>query len=357
MRTIDCLRSVAIAVVLQAAAVSCGSSNDVAESAGTGGGGGSMGSGGTVTAGSGGAVIDGVGGATVIVDASSDGDAAFDVATKPDATDAAIDRGDASAANRPALGDLDSKGRKLVWAQEFDGPAIDRSIWGNEIGFVRNNELQNYTTDAKNQYVDNGDLVIKAIYEGDAGPADGGQGSYSSASLTTEGHAQFLYGRIEARIRMPAAKGAWPAFWMLPANKAKYDHLPPYDSWWPAGGEVDIVECVSQLPKRVHGTAHFLKGTQPANSGGTADLTQPVSSDYHVFAIEWTATRIDWFVDDKQYFSFDTSQPIDGRTPFQDPFYLILNLAIGGSWAEPPDSAPYPVQMRVDWVRVWQTPT
>jgi beta-glucanase (GH16 family) len=247
------------------------------------------------------------------------------------------DSGTSSDAGRPQIGDTGANGRKLVWSDEFDGPDIDRAVWGNETGFVRNGELQKYTTDAANQFIDQGDLVIKGIYVGGSG-----QGAYTSASLITKGKKTFQYGRIESRIKVPGAKGSWPAFWLLPPNKP-----------WPAGGEIDIMEWISQEPNVAHGTAHFAVNTVHQSSGSTTTLASPVPSDYHVFAIEWTATAIDWYVDTTHYHTYDTTQIIDGM-PFQAPFYFILNYAIGGSWPEAPDSTQYPSEMRVDWVRVWQ---
>ncbi|HEX7500296.1 MAG TPA: glycoside hydrolase family 16 protein, partial [Polyangia bacterium] len=169
---------------------------------------------------------------------------------------------------RPLIGDKDDKGRSLVWADEFDGPGIDRTIWGNETGFVRNNELQDYTTDATNQFIDKGDLVIKGIYVGGSG-----QGSYTSASLTTQGHKTFQYGRIEARIEIPEAKGSWPAFWLLPPNKS-----------WPAGGEIDVMEWVSQERNTIYGTAHFAVGGAHSSKGGSTTPTPAPTADYHVYA-------------------------------------------------------------------------
>jgi len=116
------------------------------------------------------------------------------------------------------------------------------------------------------------------------------------------------------------------------------------------------MEFVSQDPNTVYGTIHFLRGDAHDSSGGQQVLAEPVAADYHVFAIEWTATQIDWFLDDVSYHSFDISEPIDGRTPFNDSFYVILNYAIGGSWPEDPDPAAYPQTMLVDWIRYWAEP-
>jgi beta-glucanase (GH16 family) len=215
---------------------------------------------------------------------------------------------------------------------------------------IRNQEEQYYTTDPKNQFVENGDLVIRGIRESFEGA------EYTSASLTTEGSHDFLYGKLEGRIKVPGGKGCWPAFWMLPAHKDKYDGYPPYDSWWPAGGEIDIMEFVSQDPSTVYGTAHYLQNGGHASSGSNTVLSQPVSQDYHVFAIEWSPTQIAWFVDGVPFHTFESAGPFDGLTPFNDSMYVILNLAIGGTWPEDPDPAVYPQEMRVDWVRHWAGP-
>jgi beta-glucanase (GH16 family) len=253
----------------------------------------------------------------------------------------------ASAAT-PQIGDTDSKGRVLWWSDEFDGPDIDRTKWGNETGLVRNMEEQYYTTSSDNQFIENRELVIRAKLETMGG------GKYTSASLTTEGKTEFLYGRIEARMRVPSATGAWPAFWLLPANKAKYDKLPPYNSWWPAGGEIDVMEFVSQTPNTIYGTVHFLKGDTNDNEGDTFELTAAAHEEYHVFSIDWSPTEIVWQVDGTQFHSFDISQPIDERRPFNDPMYIIVNLAVGGTWPEDPESTDYPSDFRIDWIRAWK---
>lgn len=232
------------------------------------------------------------------------------------------------------------KCRTLVWADEFDGPDIDRSVWGNETGFVRNNELQNYTTDAANQYIDNGELVIKAIWVGGSG-----QGAYTSASLTTQTHKAFQYGRIGARIKVPAATGSWPGFWLLPLNAP-----------WLSGGDIHVMEWAREWSSLVRGAADYTVNGAVQSPFGAVNLGRVVSDDYHVFAIEWTDTTIDWYVDAYNYFSwnYSTASPPPDGNPFQGQFYLILNYAIGGDSIVPPDSSQYPSEMRVDWVRVWQ---
>ncbi len=281
---------------------------------------------------------------------ASDAEEALPDADRPDAAsaaDAAAAGPDASSAPDtgpaiPRLGDDDGEGRKLVWSDEFDAAEIDRTVWGNETGMVRNQEEQCYTTDAKNQYLEGGHLVLRGIHESACG------GNYTSASLTTEKKQSFQYGKLEARILVPRPKGSWPAFWLLPWNKASYN------PWWPAGGEIDVMEYVSQDPKTVYGTAHYQKSGKHGSSGGKKALASPVADDFHVFSIVWSATQLEWFVDGVKLHTFDTTLDLDGLHPFQDSFYVILNYAIGGTWPEDPDPAQYPGEMRVDWIRYWK---
>lgn len=281
--------------------------------------------------------------------AGPDAEAASPDASTPDAAsepDAAAPGPDASTPDTgpaiPRLGDDDGEGRKLVWSDEFNALEIDRAVWGNETGMVRNQEEQCYTTDAKNQYLEGGHLVLRGIHESACG------GAYTSASLTTEKKQSFQYGKLEARILVPKPKGSWPAFWLLPWNKANYN------PWWPAGGEIDVMEYVSQDPKTVYSTAHYQKSGKHGSSGAKKVLAVPVADAFHVFSIEWTATQLQWFVDGEPVHTFDTTLDLDGLHPFQDSFYVILNYAIGGTWPEDPDPAQYPGEMRIDWIRYWK---
>jgi beta-glucanase (GH16 family) len=233
----------------------------------------------------------------------------------------------------------DPNGWTLVWSDEFSGPNIDRNVWGNEVGFVRNNELQKYTTDAANQYIENGELVIKANYVGGSG-----QGAYTSASLTTRNKKSFMYGKIQARIKTPSPTGSWPAFWLLPVRGG-----------WPQNGEIDVLESVSQNPNTVFGSVHYASGGVHASLMNMNNLPAPLSTDYHIYEIVWSPSAIDWYIDGSQYGHFDTGGA-DNSAFTGYPFYIILNYAIGGAWAEAPNSSQYPGEMRVDWVRQWQHP-
>jgi beta-glucanase (GH16 family) len=235
---------------------------------------------------------------------------------------------------------------KLVWSDEFETPGQpDAAKWGRETGMIRNNEKQFYTKDRlENARVENGHLIIESRKETHEGA------EFTSASLTTAGHAAWTGGRIEVRAKLPAARGTWPAIWMLPTD---IDKIP-----WPKCGEIDIMEHVGHDPAVIHGTLHtetynHLKGTQ---LGGVTPVPS-FASDFHIYAAEWTGKRISFSVDGKGYASFARK---DGDTaaewPFEKPYYLILNLAIGGSWGGQKgiDEGAFPQRMEVDYVRVYQ---
>jgi len=244
----------------------------------------------------------------------------------------------------------------LFFADEFDGLAIDTSIWEHQIGDGSdyglppgwgNNELQYYTSDTFNAYVFDGSLHIVAR-EASIGGYD-----YTSARLRTKNALDFRYGRIEARIKLPRGQGFWPAFWMLPTNS-------PYGGW-AASGEIDVMEAVNQM-SAVHGTIHF-GSTWPnnvSNGGSFADGTD-FSQDFHIYTCEWTPDLIRWFVDGQEYHSVtsaawhSSAAPSNPRAPFDTPFHLIVNLAVGGNWPGSPNgSTPFPSEMLIDWVRVYR---
>lgn len=233
---------------------------------------------------------------------------------------------------------------RLIWHDEFDGPEIDETKWAYEVkppGWV-NNELQNYTYRRReNARIENGMLVIE-------GHRDWFQGhEYSSARLKTQGKASFTYGRIEARIQVPWGWGTWPAFWMMPDD---------FSRGWPACGELDILEHVGHDPNVVHGTAHARAYNWQSSEQRTASTHVPgATSGFHVYAIEWRPDRIDWFVDGRRYYTLTNPNRGDDWWPFNKSFYIILNLAIGGSWggARGVDPNTWPQRMLVDYVRVY----
>jgi beta-glucanase (GH16 family) len=240
----------------------------------------------------------------------------------------------------PKLGDKNALGLSLVFADEFDGPQIDRTVWRNELRQGYNNEEEYLTDSPDNQFIDNGNLVIRGIPSTQYAGAN-----YTSAFLTTEKKKFFKYGYMEARMKMPQAMGCWPAFWMLPEDNVY--------GGWPLSGEIDIMEYWRYNPNTVWGTANY-DNNGYKYSQGSSDVKVDLADDFHVFAVRWTDTKIDWFVDGTHYYSFDLTQPIAGRKPFNESFFLIVNLAIGGGRGGTPAAEQWPDDLRIDWVRVWQ---
>ena len=242
---------------------------------------------------------------------------------------------------------------ELTFSDEFEGDAgelPDLSVWSFDLGTGPNgdgwgnSELEYYTGRAENASLDGeGNLRIVAREE------SSGSRNYTSARLLTQGSFEQQYGRFEARIKLPVGQGIWPAFWMLGDDIG--------DNGWPVCGEIDIMEFRGQEPNLVAGTIHG-----PDYSGGDA-ISAVYSSDagfdedFHVFAVEWDPGRIAWFVDDELYHVASVSQ-IRGRGAewvFDHPFFLILNLAVGGNYVGSPNtSTPFPAEMLIDYVRVYR---
>ena len=242
----------------------------------------------------------------------------------------------------------------LAWSDEFDGPAgarVDPARWvtltgGHGFG---NNELQSYTDRAENASLSgDGQLLIHARREPFQG-ADGIAREYTSARLKTQGRFEQMYGRFEARLQIPRGQGIWPAFWMMGADLATVG--------WPRCGEIDIMENIGKEAATVHATIHG-PGYSGADSIGDAYTMPggaPVADAFHVFAAEWEPAVIRFYVDGTL---FSTRTPADlkaGQTwVFDHPFFVILNVAVGGNWPGNPDgSTVFPQTMRVDYVRVY----
>jgi beta-glucanase (GH16 family) len=243
---------------------------------------------------------------------------------------------------------------RLVWDDEFSGPngsAPDSSKWVHDIGGNGwgNQELEYYTGRLENARIEDGMLVITARREHYTG-ADGVSRNYTSARLKTLGLFAQQYGRFEARIKIPRGQGLWPAFWMLGVNFGQAD--------WPDCGEIDIMEDIGREPSTVHGTIHG-----PGYSGG-AGIGSPYSlaggasfaGRFHVFALEWEPDAIRFSVDKTVYKTITPANLPPGKPwVFDHPFFILLNLAVGGSWPGNPDSTTrFPQQMLVDYVRVYQ---
>lgn len=234
----------------------------------------------------------------------------------------------------------------LVKSEEFNSDgAPDPFLWSFNIGTGANgwgnNELQYYTNRPENIKVENGVLKITARREQYMGS------SYTSARIISKGKYEKKYGRIEARIKLPRGKGLWPAFWMLGANSDT--------ETWPQCGEIDIMEYLGNSPTKIFGTVHG-----PGYSGGASISknfylsNSRFDTDFHIFGIEWDENRVNFYVDDFLYHSV-TPEDVPGEWVFNQPFYLILNVAVGGNLPGPPNSeTPFPQEMLVDYIRVYE---
>lgn len=242
----------------------------------------------------------------------------------------------------------DDKGWSLIWADEFNsGNALDTETWviieGNGCptlcGFG-NNELQTYTGNPENLRVEDGRLIIEAVYD------DG----YTSAKITSQKMEGWQTGKIAMRAKIPTGVGTWPAFWMLPDTNI----FGP----WPKSGEIDIMEHVGHRLGYLHGTIHTeaFNGKLGTQKGGEI-YVPAISSEFHEFAVEWTTDSLRWYLDGEQYFEI-LREETDGTAewPFDHPFHIILNLAVGGDWGgqKGVDENAFPTQYEIDWIRVWQ---
>jgi beta-glucanase (GH16 family) len=242
--------------------------------------------------------------------------------------------------------------KKPVWSDEFEYEgAPDSTKWNFDLGDGcpnvcgwGNNEAQYYTIDSKNVRVENGSLVIEARQDSLGGKA------YTSTRIVTKQKGDWLYGRIEIRAKLPKGKGTWPAIWML-STDWKY-------GGWPASGEIDIMEHVGYDPGVIHGTIHTEKYNHIVQTQKEGKLTIADAMDqFHVYAIDWTKDKIDFFVDEQLYHTV-VRDPKDDFTgwPFDQKFHLIMNIAVGGNWGgkEGIDDSIWPQKMEIDYVRVYQ---
>jgi beta-glucanase (GH16 family) len=239
----------------------------------------------------------------------------------------------------------------LDWSDEFDGDTLDASNWNRQI--VRagrfNDEWQRYTDNRENSYVEDGKLVIQAIHEGDAHGMD----EYTSARLNTANKQTWKYGKIAARIKLPYGQGIWPAFWMLGANIDENGG----DTPWPQSGEIDILELYgTEDDGVVEANLHYAdESGEHAQMGAVAyELDEGIfADDFHIFELEWDENEIKWYVDGEQFASKSIAS--DELSEFHEEFFLLLNIAVGGTWAGRPDeSTDFPQTMYVDWVRVYK---
>ncbi|HAU67113.1 MAG TPA: beta-glucanase [Gammaproteobacteria bacterium] len=252
-------------------------------------------------------------------------------------------------------------GWNLVWSDEFDYQgAPDPDKWTHDIWPAEkvNDEEQEYTDDLKNVRVENGNLVIEAIVN---------EGNITSGRIHSMGKGDLLYGRVEARAKLPEGQGTWPAIWMLPSDPFKYaSNCGAGTDWqgsddcdaWPNSGEIDIMEHVGYDMNRVHGTVHTKAYYWVNGEQRKASIEAPaVNEGFNVYAMEWSAERIDVFLNNTLYFTYLKDSDDWQAWPFDHPFHVILNIAVGGGWGSaggPTDLNAFPAKMEVDYVRIYK---
>jgi len=235
---------------------------------------------------------------------------------------------------------------QMVWNDEFDTDGrLDSTKWGYDIGGHGwgNSELQFYTERTENVRIENGILIIEARKESYESM------EFTSARAITKNKGDWKYGKVEVKAKIPDGRGTWPAIWMLPTLDRRMS--------WPLDGEIDIMEHVGFDEGQIHGTVHteaynHNKGTQR----GAETTIKDAAEEFHVYSIEWNADSIEWFVDNEKYHVFKNEQLSQKEWPFDNPFHLILNIAVGGSWGgqQGVDDSIWPRRMEVDWIRVYQ---
>ena len=246
---------------------------------------------------------------------------------------------------------------QLVWSDEFDSDVIDEEKWNKLLwrpGWV-NNELQAYTAETNNIFIENGNLVLQALYQpGYTGTDYQGNGyttDYTSGRLNTAGKAEWSYGRFEIRAKLPEGVGSWPAIWMLGSSISSIG--------WPACGEIDIMEHVGFDEGNIHASIHTTAYNHILGTQKTAHINVPTATDsFHVYTLEWTANYMYFMVDDQPlHFVYNDSENDVDKWPFDQSAYLILNLAVGGDWggAQGVDNSSFPMSMLVDYVRIYES--
>jgi beta-glucanase (GH16 family) len=245
--------------------------------------------------------------------------------------------------------------RKLIWSDEFNGSAgtsPDSDKWSFDTGGNGwgNQELESYTSRPANAELNGqGDLAIMARAEKYTG-ADGITRSYTSARMQTLNTFQFQYGLVEARMKVPVGQGLVAQFWALGHEGYESEEA------WPGCGEIDTMEVLGSEPNIVNGTLHGPWSWAPTGVQGTKESATPLSAEFHIYSVEWEPERISFMLDGSVYKTITRSElPAGAAWPFNHPYFLLLDLAVGGEWPGSPDaSTHFPAQMLVDWVRVWQ---
>ena len=250
--------------------------------------------------------------------------------------------------------ELAKKGYSFKWGDDFTGTSLNRSDWNVELhepGWV-NKELQAYVDSDENIQVKDGNLLLKPVEKTNADKTK----SYTSGRINTQGKHDFKYGYFECRAKVPAGKGYLPAFWMMPTDENLYGQ-------WPKCGEIDIMEVMGQETNKAYGTIHY--GEPHDQSQGTYTVSEKnnFADNYHTYACEWEPGKIIWYIDgvkfheESDWFSAKSGQgEVTYPAPFDQPFYMILNLAVGGSWVGYPDATTTydDQQFAIDYVKVYQ---
>lgn len=245
------------------------------------------------------------------------------------------------------------EGYHLLWNDEFDGEELNKDNWTMEFRLrgATNHELQAYALSEENVYVEDGNLVLRAIKN----ITETGGAAYTSGKVNTDGKHTFMYGKVEVRAKMPAGKGLWPAIWMLPVDMTLYGN-------WPTCGEIDIMEFLGHDPSTSYSTIHY--GAPHVQDQGYKKLTEnDFTEDFHVFGLDWEPDVMRFYVDGevvldaKNWFcSFNGIERLEEPAPFNQEFYLMLNLAVGGDWPGNPDETTdfENAKFEIDYVRVYQ---
>jgi beta-glucanase (GH16 family) len=233
-------------------------------------------------------------------------------------------------------------GWKLVWSDEFNGDSVDNSKWGLELQ-EGDHGSTSYTSRPQNLFVANGCMALQAQKE-----SYGGQ-PYTSSQVSTRNKASWCYCRIDVRAKLPAGKGMWPAIWLMPVQSAY--------GGWPSSGEIDIMENLGANTRLDYTTIHFGPNNQSLQKTCTAPATATLSDSFHVYTMIWDSLSFNFYLDSINYGTMNQWAPsnVAYPKPFDKSFFLILDLAIGGSWGGLPDTnTVFPQSMLVDWVHVYQ---
>lgn len=240
-------------------------------------------------------------------------------------------------------------GYTLTWSDEFNGPSLDPTIWSHQNGDGcpglcgwGNNELEYYTDRPENLFFQNGKMIIEARPESFNGR------NYTSSKILTQGKKPVKFGRIDIRAILPKGKGIWPAFWLMP-EKSVF-------GGWPKSGEIDLMEVVGHEPNKTHGTLHY--GPGPGSTQINRHYTLPsgtFNDEFHVFSLEWKEDQIQWLIDGHVFSTVNKADLGASHYPFNEEFFVIMNLAVGGNWPGNPDATTYfPQWLIVDYIRVYQ---